>query len=283
MARSRFFTNHLRVLGALTERPDLRLRDIAREVEITERAAQRIIGERDERQHLGRRFGEWTHCEDIPGDEEALAQLAAGGPSEFARDKRYVLPSGSVRWVSIRAATAADPRTGERLVFGHVVETGQRRRHERALAEAEERFRGAFDNAPIGVALVSVEGRFIKVNRALREITGYGETELLLRTFQDLTHPEDLDADLEFVRRMLAGEIRSYQMDKRYWHAEGHLIWISLSVSLVRDGADQPLYFIAQIEDITARGARRPPARTIGAWTCRPGRTPLPSGRRSPG
>ena len=124
---------------------------------------------------------------------------------------------------------------------------------ENTLRESEERFSGAFEHAPIGVALVSPDGRWLKVNRALCELVGYSELELLARTFQDITHPEDLEIDLENVRRMIAGEIRSYQMEKRYVHAHGHLVTVLLSVSLVRDGQDQPRYFIAQIQDITER------------------------------
>lgn len=122
----------------------------------------------------------------------------------------------------------------------------------RELQEAEERFRRTLENAPIGMALVSPDGHFLQVNRALCEIVGYPEQELLALSFQDITHPDDLEADLEYVRQLLAGEIRSYQMEKRYLHRGGHAIWIKLSVSLVRESTGQPRYFVSQIEDITA-------------------------------
>ncbi|MGB3651238.1 MAG: PAS domain S-box protein [Rivularia sp. (in: cyanobacteria)] len=114
-----------------------------------------------------------------------------------------------------------------------------------------ELFRLAFNDAPIGMAVVALDGRWLKVNHALCEIVGYRETELLDKTFQEITHPDDLEKDLDCVRRMLAGEIRTYQMEKRYLHSSGYIVWILLSVSLVRDR--QPLYFIAQIQDITPR------------------------------
>jgi PAS domain S-box-containing protein len=103
------------------------------------------------------------------------------------------------------------------------------------------------------MALVALEGRWVKVNRALCELVGYSEAELLARTFQDITHPDDLAPDLENVRRLLAGEIRFYEMEKRYIHARGHFVTILLNVSLIRDGQGQPRYFIAQIQDITER------------------------------
>src|SRR6185436_6410723 len=96
---------------------------------------------------------------------------------------------------------------------GGRLDTG--RQEAEALRESEERFSGAFEHAPIGVALVSPDGRFFKVNRALCQLVGYSEAELLTRTFQDITYPEDLELDLENGRRMLAGEITSYQMEKR--------------------------------------------------------------------
>jgi diguanylate cyclase (GGDEF)-like protein/PAS domain S-box-containing protein len=124
-----------------------------------------------------------------------------------------------------------------------------------AFREAEERFRLAFDNAPIGMALVAPDGRWLRVNRAICEIVGFSRDELLAKTFQDITHPEDLGADLAYVRQMLADEIRTYSMEKRYLHSSGRVVWINLSVSLARDEDGAPMYFISQIEDITARKA----------------------------
>ncbi|HWG91348.1 MAG TPA: PAS domain S-box protein [Candidatus Thermoplasmatota archaeon] len=121
------------------------------------------------------------------------------------------------------------------------------------LRESEEQFRLALENAPIGMALVAPDGRWLKVNRALCDIVGYSQQELLSKSFQDITHPEDLEADLGLVKRVLAGELRSYQLEKRYLHRDGHAIWILLSVSLVRDTTGEPRYFISQIEDISAR------------------------------
>ena len=121
------------------------------------------------------------------------------------------------------------------------------------LKESEAKFRSAFDYAAIGKALVSLEGKFIQVNPALCEILGYNETELLQKTFQELTHSDDLDLDLEFVRQMLAGKIRTYQMEKRYLDRAERWVWGLLSVSLVRDDTEKPLYFISQIQDISDR------------------------------
>jgi len=119
----------------------------------------------------------------------------------------------------------------------------------------EERFRSALQHSGIGMAIVAPDGRWLEVNPALCAIVGYSREELLATDFQSLTHPDDLEADLAFVRRILSREIETYQMEKRYFHKDGHVIWIQLNVSLVRDAAGEPLYFVSQIQDITKRKA----------------------------
>jgi len=118
---------------------------------------------------------------------------------------------------------------------------------------SEATFEAVFANAPIGIAVVGLNGTFDRVNKALCVITGYNELQLAQLTFQDITHPDDLDADVNLATRVLHGEIASYQMDKRYYAADGHLIWVRLSVSIVCDAVGEPLHFISHIEDISAR------------------------------
>ncbi|PZO44317.1 MAG: hypothetical protein DCF17_04440 [Shackletoniella antarctica] len=122
-----------------------------------------------------------------------------------------------------------------------------------ALHLSNLRFRNAFDYAGIGMALVGLEGHWLEVNRSLCEITGYGEAELLATTFQAITHPDDLDADLDLMRQLLSQDIRHYHLEKRYRHQQGHWIWAMLSVSIVTDERQVPLYFVAQIQDINER------------------------------
>lgn len=129
----------------------------------------------------------------------------------------------------------------------------ERWRTDNALRESQSRFGSAFRDAAIGMALVGIDGQWLQVNPALCELVGYTEQELLATTFQAITHPDDLDVDLAFVRQMLTGEIRTYHMEKRYFHKQGQIVWILLSASLVRDPSGQPLYFISQIQDITER------------------------------
>lgn len=127
-----------------------------------------------------------------------------------------------------------------------------RLRHTENL-QNEDQFRSAFTYAAIGIALVGLDGKWLQVNPALCIISGYTEAELLTKTFQDITHPDDLDADLSYVRQLIAGKIQTYQMEKRYFHKLGHEICVLLNVSLVRTSDGQPLHFISQIQDITER------------------------------
>src|SRR5205814_4555763 len=119
------------------------------------------------------------------------------------------------------------------------------------LRESEEQFRLIFEEAPIGVALVALDGRFVRVNRALCDILGYTREELERLTYQEITPPEDLQAGLTLGERVRRGEAAKYQMEKRYLRKDGTPVTISVNGSIVRDGQGRPLHYIAQIEDIT--------------------------------
>ncbi|REK17753.1 MAG: PAS domain S-box protein [Planctomycetota bacterium] len=123
----------------------------------------------------------------------------------------------------------------------------------RAFHNLGSPFRDIFEHAAIGMAVVDLDGRFLRVNRSLCRIVGYEEAELLARDFQSITHPDDLDADLELAAKLMRGEIDHYDMEKRYFHRDGRTIWILLSASMVRDVEGRACYFVAQIQDITAR------------------------------
>ncbi|WP_439108042.1 sensor domain-containing diguanylate cyclase [Congregibacter sp.] len=120
------------------------------------------------------------------------------------------------------------------------------------IKDAETRFKKVFAAAGIGIARVNPDGSWLECNEKVCEIVGYSEEELLQKTFQDITHPDDLNEDLQYVEEMLAGTRTTYSMDKRYLHKQGHYVWIRLTVTLV-DGADgQPQYFVSLIQDISA-------------------------------
>ncbi|GLY19429.1 hypothetical protein Kisp01_64430 [Kineosporia sp. NBRC 101677] len=122
------------------------------------------------------------------------------------------------------------------------------------LERAEKLWRTMLEVAPTGLALVSLEGRFQRVNRALCRILGYSADHLLGMTFQEVTHPDDLAGDLGLVHRLLGGEIDQYSLEKRYVHAHGYPVWVQLSVTVMRDGdTGRPEQFVAAVENVTAR------------------------------
>jgi len=185
------------------------------------------------------------HGEECPV-EELIIVTATRGPRRFVARGR---PVRSADGTLLGGVVSTTDVTEE-------YETHQRLRAQaEALRESEERFRGAFRHSAIGFAIVGLGGDWIDVNAALCHIVGYSRDELLQRSFQDITHPDDLALDLAFVRSLIAGEADNYRLEKRYLHREGRVVWIHLTVSIVRDARSAPLYFISQIEDISDRRA----------------------------
>lgn len=128
-----------------------------------------------------------------------------------------------------------------------------REQQTRELSASETQFLGTFENAAVGIAYIGLDCRWLRVNARLCEITAYPLEELLTKTFIDITHPDDREADLAQVRAMLAGEIPSYSMEKRYIRKDGGIVWVNLTVSLARDTAGLPAYMISVVEDISVR------------------------------
>jgi PAS domain S-box-containing protein len=121
------------------------------------------------------------------------------------------------------------------------------------VRRSEERFRATFDQAAVGIAHVSPTGRFLRINERFCNIVGYTRDEMLARTFQDITHPGDLDVDVEHMQQLLRGEAETYSMEKRYFRKSGERVWVNLTVSLLRDLAGDPRWFVSVVEDITRR------------------------------
>jgi PAS domain S-box-containing protein len=198
---------------------------------------------------VGRQIMEFVHSDDVPvvigRIRDALKSGEGGGPMEL----RFVSLSGTV----IRTEVVSVPIIfeGEQAFVGLVRNISKRAEAERALRESEEKFGNAFRHSPHGMAFVSPDGHWLKANRALCEMLGYSEEELLQLRFADITHPEDVSTDEGQVRRIAIGEIGSYHRIKRYLRKDGGVIWVSLAVSAVHDSEGAPIYFIGQVQDIT--------------------------------
>lgn len=157
------------------------------------------------------------------------------------------------RWLSISCFPLFKKDGAVRGVVHYAKDITRRKSLEKDLALSEARFRATFEQAAVGIAHVATDGRWLKVNQKLCDIVGYTRDELLSKTFQDITHPDDLETDLNFLRQMLADEIKTYTMEKRYFHKGGLIVWISLTVSLVRNDLGKPDYFISVVENISER------------------------------
>ena len=155
-------------------------------------------------------------------------------------------------WVETRVRVVRDPAT-RAVIETHatVRDVAERVRSQAALAEAEERFRSAFEEAPIGMALTSPDFRFLRVNRALCQITGYTASQLEGLPVASITHPDDLKADWQARGAMLEGEMSSHRAERRYLHASGSAVWVMINSTLVRDAEGVPLHFLSQMQDIT--------------------------------
>ncbi|MEH2249936.1 PAS domain S-box protein [Nostoc sp.] len=205
-------------------------------------------------EHLGRKFG------------EVLPSMAA----EFELNLQRVLDTGEpLLNIEISGETREQPRRygywlgnyypvnntmGETVGIGIILaDVTAAKQTEVALRESEERFRAMFNQAAVGISLIALDGQFLQINPALCEITGYSHEELIQMSFQEITHPDDLEVDYENARRVLAKEISGYSLEKRYIRKDGSIVWINLTSSAVWDTKELPKYALGIIEDISER------------------------------
>ncbi len=198
--------------------------------------------------------------------------LEAAKQGQVAKFEGYCpTHKGTYKWWEVIASPILNAEGACEQILVISRDATERWQSEKTLRESEARFRATFEQAAVGVAHVDLDGRWLRVNQTLCDIVGYTREELASKTFQDLTYPEDLDADLDYVRQLMAGEIANYSLEKRYLHKNGHLVWVNITVSLRREADDatdeptpahvlypiagpgKPTYFIGVVEDIGDR------------------------------
>jgi PAS domain S-box-containing protein len=207
-----------------------------------------------------------VHVDDRARTTVSLQEHLQGRKSTHDIEHRIRHADGSYRWVLGRRVVTCDALGRPHRMQGVVIDISDRKRLEEALQdiearkhveealrESEARYRGHFEQAAIGIAFVGVDGRYLRVNQRLCDIVGYTEPELCARTFKDITHPDDLDRDLGAMRDMLDGKIQTHSIEKRYLRKDGSMVWVDLTVSLVREPSGRPKYFVSVVEDIEAR------------------------------
>lgn len=199
---------------------------------------------------MGTAVSFYVEGKDRDAIDKAVGQAIKKGIS-FDLELQIITAKGNKRWIRTIGQSEYEKGKCVRL-YGAFQDITERKKTEEELKLSEVRFEEAFEFSAIGMALVSTEGKWLRLNKRVCETVGYTNEELLKMTFQDITHPDDLDIDLKHVNELLAGKRDHYQMEKRYFHKNGNIVWVQLSVSLVRSQTGEPLHFISHIEDITA-------------------------------
>lgn len=182
---------------------------------------------------------------------ETAEAMKSGRETDF--EYRIVGCNQVVYWVHDCGRFVRD-KNGKALCWqGIILDISKRRQAEKALRESEAQFKSAFDDAAVGMAISSLEGRWMQVNQQLCNMLGYTKEELLNRRFFELTHPDDIQADLDSRGHFISDSNHIHQREKRYIHKNGHVVWGHLSVSMVHHENGEPSHFIAEIQDITKR------------------------------
>ncbi len=201
---------------------------------------------------LGWRWLEVLHPDDREPTRRLWTDSVAGrGPYDVEyRVRRW---DGVYRWFKTRGVPIRDSQGAICKWFGTCTDITDLRQIEEALRASEERFRGTFENAAVGIAHCDSQGRYLRVNQKYSDISGFSRAELLALGFKDLTHPDDLPASVARFTPLMRGELSSYQEEKRLVRKDGSHVWINLFVSLQRDAAGEPIHSIGVIEDISER------------------------------
>ncbi|MDO9319355.1 MAG: CHASE domain-containing protein [Gammaproteobacteria bacterium] len=206
---------------------------------------------------IGNTMSEWERL--IHPDDRAFTMATAqncvdGLISTIHMEMRMRTGDGQWRWILTRGAVVSRDEQGKALrTIGTHTDISAQKAIELALLESDRRFRGAFETAPIGMALVSLDGHWLQVNKALVKMFGYTEADLMHLRFHEITHTDDLSLDVELLEKLRHGEIDHYNMEKRYYRKDGTIIYTLLSVSMVTDQDDRPVHYVSQIEDISER------------------------------
>ncbi|WP_345539220.1 EAL domain-containing protein [Phytohabitans rumicis] len=194
-------------------------------------------------------------AEEVDIARTAFARMLAANDYPAANESTWISRDGSRRHIAWSSGALLDQAGTATHVIASGIDITARRLAETQLSEARERFQQAFDNATIGMCLTGVDKRFMQVNPALCKMLGYTESELLGMSAVEVTHPDDRAETLGAFRSMLAGEISIFHGEKRYLRANGQAVRVLVSSSAVRGRDGAPLYFVTQIEDVTARRA----------------------------
>lgn len=228
------------------------IRDLDGRFERCNPAHCRMIGYSEEELHM-RHFAQFVHPEDRDTNLAELQRLIDHQIPYLELENRYIHKDGRPIWVHKFVCFLPDAEGRSAHIVSFAIDITERIRAKQQLHASERLYRATFDNAAIGIANVALDGRWLRFNNAVCKITGYSREELGRRTFGDITHPEDLKADWDRAREIIAGRSKSYTLEKRYIRPDGSTVWVNLTVSGVWDDYNSLVHFVSIIEDITPR------------------------------
>ncbi len=224
-------------------------------------AAERILGISAD-QLIGRTFIEpnWLVIkedgEPVPSEKQPLNVTLRTGQSFSDVVLGIYKPDGTLTWLSLSSQPLfRSNETTPDAAVASFIDITRRKPIGAALRESQERFRATFEQAAVGISHSLINGRFVRVNQKFCHITGYTCEELLQRTFENITHLDDLEVEREYVRSLLVGETETYSLEKRFLRKTGESIWVEITASLVRTPQGDPKYFLGVVQDISARKA----------------------------
>lgn len=196
----------------------------------------------------------YIHEDDKEFVSKTIQECLQGNKENFEIEHRLYKKDKSIGWILVRGILVSSQNGKPKRIIGSATDITERKNYEQALKKSEEKFRNIFESSGIGMAILRPDGQFSKINNSFCEMMGYQENDVIGMNFRNITHPGDLDKSLEVVKELMNdSKIENKSVEKRYLHKKGEVIWALTTISLIRDADDKPIFFIAQVQDITKR------------------------------
>ncbi len=196
----------------------------------------------------------YIHEDDKEFVAKTIQESLEGKVENFEIEHRLYKKDKSIGWLLVRGVLVPSQNGKPKRIIGSATDITDRKNYEQALIKSEEKFRNIFESSGIGMSILSPDGQFTKVNSTFCDMMGYKEDEIVGINFRSITHPGDLDKSLELVKELLKNSsLENVSVEKRYLNKKGDTIWALTTISMIRDAKDKPLFFIAQVQDITKR------------------------------